>query len=317
MTRLIRNLFLILFFLDCSNAIAGGVTPFGNVLLWHASEETSSIWSSAVTTAADPNTFSASNVRFGWSPGFRVGLSHEPDSRSWDTRLYWTYFRSSENAAIPIGAHNAAPEFFSGFVSGDLWAFDNAAMNWSVTYHTVDFELGRSIAVGQSVVVRPSLGLKAAFIDQTILTHWNSLLGPFGVENVDHAFRGFGPTFGIDGRWNLPRLTRLNVVASFSGALLWGGWNVDDTYERVGAAILLPGCEAFTTSMKDSSLGTLNLNYFVGLEWVRQGDVTITARLGYELQWWANQQRLPTFQQLPMHGDLSLQGLTFGITVAF
>jgi hypothetical protein len=69
--------------------------------------------------------------------------------------------------------------------------------------------------------------------------------------------------------------------------------------------------------MKDSSLGSLNLNYFLGLEWIHRGDVTITARLGYELQWWANQQRLPTFQQLPMHGDLTLQGLTCGISVGF
>ena len=69
--------------------------------------------------------------------------------------------------------------------------------------------------------------------------------------------------------------------------------------------------------MKDSCLGTPVIRYFLGLEWEREGCVMITGRVGYELQWWANQQRMTTFQQLPMHGDLTLQGLTCGISVGF
>ena len=59
------------------------------------------------------------------------------------------------------------------------------------------------------------------------------------------------------------------------------------------------------------------LRSFLGLEWAHEGDITIAARAGYELQWWANQQRLPMFQQLPMHGDLTLEGLTCGVSIGY
>ena len=318
MTRIARLFLFLIFLTGCSTAIAQGVTPFADVLVWHPSEETSSVWSSAVTLSESLNTFSPANVQFDWNAGFRIGLAHRRDRQSWDAKLYWTSFRSSADAAYPVGGQLTIPEFFSGFISGDAIFFDGAKLDWGFTFNTVDFELGRTIAVGRSVSVRPSLGIKAAFIDQDIRTHWTSSLGVDAVERVDHDFRGAGPSFGIDGRWILPRYGNLSLVGSFSGAFLWGTWNVEDTYERTDPTYPLFAYGAFTTSMKDSSLGTVNLNYFLGLEWVRPGNVvTITGRLGYELQWWANQQRLTTFQQLPMHGDLTLQGLTCGIALGF
>lgn len=318
MTRIPCLSLLLISLTGCSTAIAQGVTPFGNVLIWHPSEETSSIWSSAVTTSDSLNTFSAANVQFDWNAGLRIGLAHRRDEQSWDAKLYWTSFRSSGNASYPSGGQAIIPEFFSGFVSGDALIFDGAKVDWGLTFNTVDFELGRTVGIGQSMSVRPSLGVKAAVIDQRIQANWTSFsLDLDAIERIDHDFQGIGPSFGIDGRWVFPRYRNLSLVGSFSGAFLWGTWNVEDTYERTDTAYPLLAYGAFTTSMKDSSLGTLNLNYFMGLEWVRPGKVTITGRLGYELQWWANQQRLTTFQQLPMHGDLTLQGLTCGISLGF
>ena len=318
MTRFARLPLLLVLLLGCSAALAEGVTPFGDVLVWHASEEVSTVWSSTITTSGSPRTFSTENVQFDWNAGFRIGLAHEFDEQSWDTKLYWTNFRSTESTTIPPGNHAIVPEFFSGFVSGDAGVFNSAALDWGFTFNNVDFEMGRTLDVGESISLHPFMGLKAAIIDQKILANWaNQSLEMAATEYVDHAFRGLGPSFGIDGRWKVPRCGNLSLVGSFSGAILWGVWNVDDTYERTDDAFPVLTYGAFTTSMNDSSLGSLNLNYFLGLEWIRQGDITVSGRLGYELQWWANQQRLPTFQQLPMHGDLTLQGLTCGISVGF
>ena len=320
MTLFTRLALLLALLAGCSAAMAEGVMPFGDVLVWHASEETSSIWSSTITTSGTPQTFSAENVQFDWNAGFRIGFAHQADSQSWDARLYWTNFRSTDNTEIPPGNHLIVPEFFSGFVSGDAGIFNSAALHWNLTFNNIDFEFGRTIAVGNSISLRPAMGLKAALIDQKILANWalvDPIVGLSATERVDHEFRGLGPCFSIDGRWNLPQYDNLTLVGAFSVALLWGTWNVDDTYERTDDAFPYLTYGAFTTSLKDSSLGTPNLNYFLGLEWTRHGDITVAARLGYELQWWANQQRLPTFQQLPMHGDLVLQGLTCGISVGF
>jgi hypothetical protein len=288
------------------------------VLLWHASQETSSIWSSAITGSGSNGTFSAENIDFGWDAGFRVGVTHDPGERSWDSKLSWTHFGTSAEASLPPGEALIVPEFFSGFVNLDAWIVDQAAVRWDLTLNEIDFEIGRTIAVGQAVRVRPSMGLNATFIDQKIRADWDTTVGTFSVtERLDHQFRGLGPTFGIDGCWRFPHRPNLSLVGSFSGSLLWGVWNIEDTYARNDSGFSLPAYGAFTTSMNDSSLGTANLNCFLGLQWVREGAFTVTGRVGYELKWWSNQQRLTTFQQLPMHGDLTIQGLTCGLAVGF
>ncbi len=264
------------------------------------------------------NTFSGENVDFGWDTGFRAGFAHDPGDGGWETKLSWTHFRTVAEASHAPDQTIVMPEFFSGFVNVDAGRIGQAAVRWSLTMNAIDFEVGRTIALGESASIRPSMGLRAALIEQRIHANWDSTTNSLSaIERVDHDFHGFGPTFGVDGRWRFPRFPNLSVVGSFSGALLWGVWNVDDTYERTDSEFPQLAYGGFTTSMKDSSLGAVNLNYFLGLEWVREGTVTITGRVGYELQWWANQQRLPTFQQLPMHGDLTIQGLTCGISVGF
>jgi hypothetical protein len=318
MTLVARLTFLAVLLLGCSRATAEGVTPFGEVLLWHASQETSSIWASAIAKSGSEHTFSAENVDFGWDPGFRVGVAHDPGRQSWDTELAWTHWGTSAQSSIRAGEAFIMPEFFSSFVNLKAWYVDRAAVRWDITLNQIDFEIGRAIAVGQSASVRPTMGLRAAFIDQKIRADWDTTFGSFSVtERIEHQFRGLGPTFGIDGRWQLSHGRNLSLVGSFSGSLLWGVWNVEDTYARNDTGFSLPAYGGFTTSMKDSSLGTANLNAFLGLQWIHGGVCTIAGRVGYELQWWANQQRLTAFQQLPMHGDLTIQGLTCGLAVGF
>ena len=314
---LIRRLTLTLVLIACcSTAIAQGVTPFCDLLYWHASEETSAVWSNVLAFSSSESSFSAETMRFDWSPGLRVGFGHQADEGSWDAQLYWTYFRTSQDAAV--SGDIVVPEFFSGAISGDGRAFDTGAIDWRLTYNTIDLEAGRKVAVGQSAWIRPSLGIKIAVIQQRIqLGLANPGLGISAEEDVTHDFWGMGPSFGISGGWNLPRCGNLSLTGSFSADFLFGQWNVNDAYTRTDNQPPVGVYGAVVTSMKDSCLGVPVLRYFLGFQWVHQGSVTITARAGYELQWWANQQRVLAFQQLPMHGDLTLEGLTCGVSVGF
>ena len=177
--------------------------------------------------------------------------------------------------------------------------------------------------IGESAWIRPSMGIKTAIIQQDVHLNFASpdLVDPHvtltAEENVTHDFWGIGPSFGVSGGWNLPRCKNLSLTGSFSADFLFGQWNVNDAYTRTDDQRPYLVYGAFATSMKDSCLGVPVLRYFFGLEWVRQGNVIVTARVGYELQWWANQQRMLAFQQLPMHGDLTLEGLTCGVSVGF
>jgi hypothetical protein len=320
MTRLARLTLALALIARCSTALADGVTPFCDVLYWHASAEASSVWSNA----AYEGSFSAQNVPFAWSPGFRMGFGHKADEQSWDVQLYWTYFRTAQDAQASVenpqtGA--VVPEFFSGLVGSmvdGVPIFNQAALGWNLTYNTIDLELGRTFAVGESAWIRPSLGIKTAVIQQNVhLNFANPSLGLSAEEEIAHDFWGIGPSFGITGGWRLPHRKNLSLVGSFAADFLVGQWNVNDAFARTDSNYWYGNYRAVTTSMTDSYLGTPVLRCFLGLEWVHQGNLTLTARVGYELQWWANQQRMLAFQQLPMHGDLTLEGLTCGLSVGF
>jgi len=120
MTLFARTTLAIALIASCSPVLADGVTPFCDLLYWHASAEASSIWSN---TAYEQGSFSAENVQFDWNPGFRIGFGHKLDEQSWDAKLYWTYFRTSQTADASVGAVTDAtviPGFFSGFISGGV-----------------------------------------------------------------------------------------------------------------------------------------------------------------------------------------------------
>ncbi len=311
---LIRRLTLTLALIACcSTAIAQGVTPFCDVLYWHASEETSAVWSNVTTLSS----FSAETMRFDWNPGLRAGFGYQADEGSWDTKLYWTHFRTSEGATVG-GLSTVFYEYFSGFLIGDPYPLNIASIDWRLTYNTIDVEAGRKFAIGESAWIRPSLGIKTAIIQQKIRLDTTAfLIGTSAEEDITHDFWGMGPSFGISGAWRLPNCANLSLTGSFSADFLFGQWNVNDACARTDDQTSQGTCGAFVTSMKDSCLGVPVLRYFLGLEWVRQGNVTVTAQAGYDLQWWANQQRLLAFQQLPMHGDLTIEGLTCGLSVGF
>ncbi|MEW4454143.1 Lpg1974 family pore-forming outer membrane protein [Bremerella sp. JC817] len=312
MNRCIASLILLL--ASCLPAAAEGVTPFAEALIWHASAETSSIWASDLNLA---DTFGATNVEFGWSPGIRAGIDLAPPEWQWDVEVSATHFSTSQESSIPSGFNLVIPEFFSGFVSGYSTDFFGADVDWSIKYTSFDFEAGHDIEMGCNWLVRPQFGLKAAVINQDVTSHWTGLFSLItATERVRHEFFGIGPTAGVAVRWN-PGGGSLGLVGEVNGAMLYGTWNVTDDFQRTDGGTPGSGYEAFTTSMKDSQLGTVMLQSFFGMQWKLPCQLDVVAEVGYETQWWANQQRMLTFQQLSMHGDLTFQGGVCGIAVSY
>ena len=346
----------------CSTASAEGVRPFCDALYWRASAATSAVWSSAISTSLfsgeSPypvdSSFTAETLQFGWDPGFRVGveLGHQKRSNSWDTKLYWTNFHTSSRASA-YGNEGIMPELFSSFVGSDIIDFNRAAVDWGLTYNTIDLELGRKCCVSPTAWLRPSMGIKAGIIQQK--ARMNLQRDVFGLELLgaqavaQNNSWGIGPSFGISGGcsfWRCgqtihsqqdglelteysgptllgphtstaPKRHDLSLIGSLSVDFLFGRWDVNDSYRRTDSLVAPTAYREYTTSMNDTCLGTPVLHCFLGLQWACQGKVDFTAHAGYELQWWANQQRMTTFQQLPMHGDLTIEGLTCGASIEF
>lgn len=295
------------------NACAKGLSVFADALIWNTSEQTTSIWTTDITVPkTNVTNFTPTNFSFDASVGFRGGFLYEPEQCFWDTKLYWTYFPASTDSHHTTALQIITPEFFSGFLSGNF--FFGANLDWQLTMNMLDLEASHQFNLTNSLSLRPSIGIKGGTIKQTINAKWDALIY-VATEKVENNFLGVGPSLGIEGKWNV--YDSLNLVGDFSAALLWGNWNISDVYKRPSAFFGLIKPATITSTMKNSKLGTLMLDYFLGLKWTYQGRSQITLQAGYEMQYWANQLRFLTFQQLPVHGDLTLQGGTCGIYIDF
>lgn len=296
---------------------------FADFLFWYASEETSSTWASdAIITLNDAGVVDIFNVKsftFDWDFGFRIGAGYTFSYDRWDTQLYWSWFRTKAGDTRTEG--DILSQFFGGFINGDI--AQSAQLQWKLLYNMFDWELGRSYWISKGLSLRPFVGLKGGWIHQNLQSQWHvterddsGTIIPVNydaTENLKNNFWGIGPSGGINTKWKLgPSDAQFfNVFGDFSTAMLWGTWICKDIYTN-------PTPTTISTNMNNVHLGGLMLRGFMGFGW----DVDFlkshfNARLGYEMQFWINQLRLPTFQQLRLHGDLTLQGGTFNCRFDF
>jgi hypothetical protein len=297
----------------------GGLDLFADLLYWFASEEASSVWASVVTTkSGHPTKFEGKNISFDWNWGFRVGAGYNLVYYKWDTQLYWSWYRTKAHSKLPKKGETIFSQFYAGFINGDI--AESGKIHWSLLYNMIDWELGRNFWISKYLAVRPFIGLKGGWIDQTIHSSWvdeaNSPPWLFtSRENLKNNFWGVGPSAGFNTKWKLNRseINFLSLVGDFSLATLWGNWECKDKYHNS------LGKET-SVNTKDSTLGALMLRGFLGLGWdhaFNRNRAHFALKAGYEMQLWLNQLRIPTFQQLRLHGDLTLQGGTLECRLDF
>lgn len=303
MKKKLANILLIVTSIQSWSANAEGLSMLAELLVLQASQETASTWASVLKSSGRTLDFDATNIKFGWHTGFRGGLLYTLEHDCWDVGLYWTHVPAKASKNFSIGDQIVVPEFFSGFLSRNF--FFGANLNWKLAMNMVDIEVGRTLNVSESLTIRPSIGVKGGTINQAINADWNA--GFFtATESLKNNFSGVGPSVGINSKWNL--INALSVFGDFSTAFLFGNWRVKDTYSRPSALNGLVTPTTITTSMNNPKLGTLMYKFRMGFEWVYESRFPLTLQLGYEMQFWPNQLRLTTFQQLPVHGGLTLQG---------
>lgn len=309
-------------FLSCLSVASGELTVFEDLVYWHASQESTSPWAYVQTTQIPTpppprpsNTYTEPNVYFGWSPGLKVGIQYQqPDF--FDAKLYWTYFSTKTKEAITASANEIIlPEFFNGFTS--LNVFNAAQLDWRLILNMVDAEIGHKFKPLDTLSVRPFIGIKTGTINQSIHSSWQEQIFNTPIysatENLKNNFFGIGPNFGIESVWHLYK--NINIRSDFATALLWGHWNIEDIYHRPKAVFGFIPERTIASSTNNSMLGSFMARGFMGLEWTFKAKALVTINAGYEMQFWSNQLRLPVFQAVPIHGDLTLQGATCGILI--
>ncbi len=265
---------------------------------------------------------------FDW--GFRVGLGYNFSLDEWEGGAFWTYYKTDESnrhvgMLLNLWGH---PDVPSSDASSEIHA------SWNLQYNTLDLELGRSFGAGRCFCLKPFFGITAAWIDQTLtLDNQVLLLNPEPGDSLytdlkaTSDFTGTGLRFGLDGRFDLCWGFGVYGLARYS--LLYGRFDVD-FLEKVSGESELNG-SVDDLVIADSSdcfhMGLSALQLSMGLNWT-QGfccdRYLIGLHVGWEQLLWFQLNQMNHFQHnlseghlYQENGNLSLQGITFGVRFDF
>ncbi len=184
-----------------------------------------------------------------------------------------------------------------------------------------DWELGQNYWISKGLLLRPFLGIKGGWINQSIhgeyfdLTISSVLTSNSGSERLKNNFWGIGPLGGLNSKWRVFNFGSIffDFFGDVSMATMWGTWINTDVYKNSIS-------KTYSVNMDNSNLGALMFKGFMGIELnvnFNTDKSHFATKLGYEMQIWLNQLRLATFQLQRLHGDLTLQGLTFNCRFDF
>ena len=296
-------------------------TIFADLLVWTAKEAGADCWAEVITSEGSSSSNDLREVHFGWDPGFRVGLGYGMKHDAWDTQFYYTQFhtRGKDHVSSSPGAVHST--FLGNFyvdnadgagLSGP--SYQRAHIDWKIHFDMFDWELGRNFWVSRSLALRPFLGVKGGWIDQSIHSTWKNpaLTGAeffsVGRENLKNNFWGIGPEAGLNIQWNLfaDEKQSFNLFGNFSGALMWGHWRFSDLFENSIQ-------QKVKVRLNQIKSGASMVRTFMGFEWssyFNKNRHRFSTKLGYEMQFWLDQLQFYSFVGGRLTNQLTLQGGT-------
>lgn len=287
----------------------------------------------------------------GWNCGFRLGLGYVFNRDGWDLDLWWTHYTNGQssndcddccvselNPIIPLWSDLATD-------GNNLYAADYS-QKWRVTLNVVDLELGRAFMTSKWLELRPFVGVRGAWTNESYkinyydLDHVDQPFGAILVIDDDYVhlknkWWGVGPRAGLNSRWGFGWGFSLYGNAAIS--LLYGKFNMKHSETASGELVsaigptITPFNDDNVIHYKDGwNIGRAVTDLALGLMW--EHDFKHNWGLGFNVGWEqhmffdANQFWKVTrpggpdgFTQVFVHerGDLSFQGVTLGANIYF
>lgn len=259
------------------NASASSV--FVEPLYWQAREPYD--WASVNNMNSTNHEATYKTLNFDFKPGIRFGGELGKDD--FGTRASYTYYHTDNGAAVTgssIASGLLGARIALLAVTNGVYTAEQAEFN--INYNIVDWDVNQKYQITDSVMIRPSVGLRGGTIYQTLVTH---LQGSISVkETAENNFKGIGPKVGIETKIDLHKAKDYNVYffGSFTPAYLWGQWHLSDHLVHI-----VPSTSAdIDIDIDNRDFGSLSLQgvLAIGVDYKN-----MSLSLNYELQDWYNQ----------------------------
>jgi opacity protein-like surface antigen len=299
---------------------------FADALYWHADVGGTDWSQKQIDETAPIATGPVHHLDFKWDWGFRVGIGMcNMQHDQWDSNFYYTWFHAHNSNSI---GKSGSPEVIFDQMTTAESNFTTGEIDWNIHFSMFDWELGRNFFVSKSLALRPHIGIKGGWINQPIkLSYTGGVASQIPTNfhvHMENDFWGVGASGGCNTNWVLGNAGAMNqhrfsVFGDFSGALMYGHFDVDLKSVASDAAGT-PVHGGFDIKNLNRNLAVSMLNAMFGLSWdvgFNQDRCHFGFRLGYEFQYWFRQNQLMRAVGdgndtilLRKSEDVSFQGLT-------
>lgn len=304
-----------------------GIRPFADALFWTVREGSADNWAQVITPkeilGSYVGTATLVDAPFDWNTGFRVGFGYHRSTDSSEAALYYTNYSTRATSRTAGEVYSAfLGNFYVDNKDGDSFGphYRSASIQWDFDFQTIDFEIRRSFSIAPNLTVRPFVGIKTAFIDQSVKSSWHqpidtlekTYLFDSATENLDQNFWGIGPSLGVNLEIPLcirPRYT-LKFFGAPSGSLMYGNWTFSDVYMNDGpTSTTTPDRTTVAINMEPITGIATMISGTMGIEWTQHfSRASTTLRISYEAQVWLNQMQFYSYNMGRLNNLMSLHG---------
>ena len=262
---------------------------------------------------------------FKYRSGFRVSTAYRFPVREWNLGLEYTYLpiHSMTVKKSAIGQFDTPhSEFIAGIDRNyaileaftATSAIQAISSYWKGNLNNIDLDLARSIPLLGCINLIPHIGLRAAWLQQTMFIDLN-LFTP-SINNAtfleffgDQQYTGYGVQGGIGANWNLG--WGFSFCGHLGGSILYSLFQVD---QEVHGFLVRDGLEVVNAHLKvDITRATPTFDCFLGVQYqFPLFGRWIDAHVGWEQHIFFDMNFIGVFG-----GNFTTQGLNAGLGITF
>ncbi len=220
------------------------------------------------------------NPKFDWDFGFKLGLGYCSPCDGWDVSVLWTWYKGKASSHV-----EAEPDDNSTLIT--LWSAyapqqgiityaTDIQTDWRLDLNLVDIELGRSYWVSKYLSMRPFVGIRIAYLDQSYdIQHkggsWTANANVTIIEpsynnlvDLDSKFKGAGLRSGLNTIWNLG--CGWGIYGNFAIDIVYGRFDID--HDETNRQATTPHAKTKIADTKESFRASRAMTDLgLGLQW--------------------------------------------------
>jgi len=276
------------------------------------------------------NKGSVKRIGFDWEWGVRLNLTYDTCCIG-DLEIDWTYFRTTGKSSATAPFPEALFPVWT-IPGSSITPSTKMSANWRLTLNLLDIRLGTDCCPTCFLTLHPFLALSTGWLDQTFQIDGSGGVSQGGAAltvldddfKMKNNFWGIGPKFGLKTNWDLG--CGFSLFGNGDVSILYGEFDISQKEK-----ILFDGLTPATTFLdirKDKFwLSRVYLDFILGFRWewiLCCGDYSLGFEAGWENLFFFGQNQLMRFTddtnpgiQLPVKGDLTIQGLTLTASFGF